>query len=183
MKSFFIILISVILTAGIIGGGGYYYLHAKAESEKKVLKERLNSLRSELAELKGETSLQSSASSASADKSSAENLDASKEAVKNYLGAKKTRSLSKAKFYVTDAYYNSTNQEEFAGVSSPSMGRYTITKAEYLEAADLYKVTARVYQNLQSEEVGYSDNFYMVANQSGTFLINEVKDGDFKETN
>jgi len=83
---------------------------------------------------------------------------------------------------MTTAFYNSTNQEEFAGTSSPSMGRYTITKAEYLSTADLYKVTARVYQNLQNEEVGYSDNSYMVAVEGGKFLVNEVKEGEWTDT-
>ena len=83
---------------------------------------------------------------------------------------------------MTAAFYNSTNQEEFAGVSSPSMGRYTITSVEYLPSADLYQVKARVYQNLQNEEVGYNDNTYLVVNQNGTFLVNEVKEGEWKET-
>jgi len=184
MKTFWIVLITLIVTAGIIGGGGWWYMQAKAEKEKKSLQTQIDDLTKQVNGLKaGESSATSTSSStASSAKDSQTNLDSAEAVVKNFLDAKKTRSLENAKSYMTTAFYNSTNQEEFAGTSSPSMGRYTITKAEYLSTADLYKVTARVYQNLQNEEVGYAENTYMVENQSGKFLVNEVKEGEWTDT-
>ena len=186
MRTFLTILITAIITAGLIGGGGWWYMHAKAEKEKKDLQTQIDDLNKQINDLKAsqQSSTSSSSTSSSATsgaKSSQTNLDAAKAVVKKFLDAKKTRSLENAKPYMTTAFYNSTNQADFAGTSSPSMGRYTILTAEYLSNADLYQVKARVYQNLQNEEVGYSDNTYMVVSEGGKFLVNEVKEGEWTE--
>jgi hypothetical protein len=182
MKAFWSVLITIVLTAVIVGSGSYYYMKIKNDKDKSDLSAKVNSLTNEVNALKGTSSESTvSTSTDSSGKSSTANLDMAKEVTKNFLDAKKTRGLTNAKPYTTDAWYKATNQEEFAGVSSPSMGRFIISKAEYLSAADLYKITATVYQNLQSEEVGYSVNSYMVVDQNGNFLVNEVKEGDFQE--
>lgn len=183
MRTFWIVLITLIVTAGLVGGGGWWYMKNKAAKEKKDLQTQIDNLNKQINELKSSSSTSTSASTAtSTAKDSTTNLDAAKAVVKKFLDAKKTRSLENAKPYMTTSYYQSQDQGGFAGTSSPSMGRYTITKAEYLTAADLYKVTAKVYQNLQNEEVGYSENVYMVENQSGKFLVNEVKEGEWTDT-
>ena len=185
MRNIWIVLITLIITAGIIGGGGWWYMKNKAASEKKDLQTQIETLNKQIDELKASQSSSSSSASSSTSASAKgpdENLTAAKAVVKNFLDAKKTRSLENAKPYMTTAFYSSSNQEGFAGTSSPSMGRYTISTAEYLSAADLYKVKARVYQNLQNEEVGYSDNSYMVAVEDGDFLVNEVIEGEWTDT-
>lgn len=184
MKTFWVVLITLIVTAGLVGGGGWWYMKNKADKEKEDLQTQIDGLNKQINELKagGSSSSDSSSTATSSAKDSTTNLDAAKAVVKKFLDAKKTRSLENAKPYMTTAFYNSTNQADFAGTSSPSMGRYTILTAEYLSSADLYQVKARVYQNLQNEEVGYSDNIYLVVNQNGSFLVNEVKEGEWAET-
>jgi len=44
MKTFWIVLITLIVTAGIIGGGGWWYMQAKAEKEKKSLQTQIDDL-------------------------------------------------------------------------------------------------------------------------------------------
>lgn len=155
-----ILIIFIIL---VLLGGGSYYLIRQKNKEVSDLQNQLNAAKSEV----------STASKA--------NLNKAKEVVTKFLEAKQTRSLENAKPYMTEDYYKSSNAEGFAGTSSPSMGRFELTSAKYVEAAGLYEVKAKVYSVLQQQEVGYSENSYMVLNNNGTFLVNETKEGEFIE--
>ncbi|HLB32391.1 MAG TPA: hypothetical protein VJL27_02445 [Patescibacteria group bacterium] len=178
MKVLWIIL--VVLSVVGSAAGGFFYSEAKN-------KKRVDSLQAQITELTN-SSISSTTGAAISDSSattstnsSATNLTAAKAVVTKYLDAKKTRSLANAKPYMTATLYNSTNQEEFAGASSPGLSSYTITAAEYLENADLYRVTAKLTYTLQGADAGYYINNYMVENTNGQFLVNEVKDGAWTE--
>lgn len=187
MKTLKIIIVTVILAGGIGSAVTFYYVDKKATDDKSSLQKQIDQLQSQNSDLKkasANTSATASGQSSTATtstpttiNSSTANINSAKAVVTNFLDAKKTRSLENAKPYMTASLYASSNQDSFAGTSSPSMGRYTIQSGEYLTAADLYQVKVRVYQNLGGQEAGYSDNTYNVVNQSGQFLVNEVKDG------
>lgn len=49
MKTFWIVLITVIITGGIIGGGGYYYLNSKSVKEKDDLQSQIDDLNAKIA--------------------------------------------------------------------------------------------------------------------------------------
>jgi len=102
------------------------------------------------------------------------NLNKAKGVVSKYLDARMTRDLENAKPYMTQAFISAMNQEKFAGVSSPSMGKYSDLSAKYLSNADLYQVTATIHWFLQNEESGTSVWTLNVVNESGKFLVNEV---------
>lgn len=108
-------------------------------------------------------------------------VESSRTVVLGFLAAKQKRNFDFAKPYMTLDLQAKYTQETFAGVSSPSMGRYEITKAEFLDAAGFVQVTARVYQNLNGVEVGYSDNIYNVVPEGNQYLINEITEGTFVE--
>ncbi len=103
--------------------------------------------------------------------------------IENYILAKKTRNLEKAKIYMSVEYYNSTNQEKFAGPSSPQIGRYKIASIEYSPNDYIYKTKVKVYQNLQEQEAGYTENTFDIIKVSGEFLVDGELEGEFIETN
>jgi len=171
MKVLWIVLV-VLLVAGSVVGGFFY---SEAKNKKKI-----DSLNAQISALDNSSSSSATDTATSTDISTT-NLTGAKAVVAKYLDAKKTRELASAKPYMTATFYSSTNQEEFAGASSPSLNRYTITAAEYLTNADLYRVTAKLTYTLQGADAGYYINDYMVENTNGKFLVNEVKDGDWTE--
>ncbi len=172
-------LLVVLLIAGSAVGGFFY---AQAKNKKKI--DSLNAQISALTDSSSGSAANTSTSGSSADSSvnsPAANLTGAKAVASKYLDAKKTRDLANAKPYMTATLYSSTNQEEFAGASSPGFNGYTITATEYLENADLYQVTAKLTYSLQGVEAGYYINRYMVEKTDGKFLVNEVKAGAWTE--
>ena len=163
----------------ILAGGGSYYLIRQKNKEVSDLQNQLNATKDEVNTASSATSV--TGTQTSSDPNAKANLNKAKEVVTKFLEAKQTRSLDNAKPYMTEDYYKSSNAEGFAGTSSPSMGRFELTSAKYIEAAGLYEVKAKVYSVLQQQEVGYSENSYMVLNSNGTFLVNETKEGEFIE--
>lgn len=101
--------------------------------------------------------------------------------IENFMLAKKSRDLKMAKPYMTNEFYDSTNQETFAGPSSPQMEKYEISSIDYLVNEDIYKITVKIYQNLQGKEVGYNENIYEIIDENKTFLIDNEVEGDFIE--
>jgi hypothetical protein len=99
-------------------------------------------------------------------------------AAEKVLDARKDRSLEEAKAYVTATFLQKNTQASFAGVSSPSFGKYTQVSAKNTATPDLYEVTATVHWMLQGEETGTSEWKLYVVNQNGKFLVNEIK-GDY----
>lgn len=98
------------------------------------------------------------------------------EVVAKFLDARKTRNLGNAKSYVTESYLDETDQESFAGASSPSFGKYTILSATYLPLADLYKISVKAHWFLQGSESGTSIWDCYLVKKDGKFLVNEVKE-------
>lgn len=170
------IIISVLAVLIIAGGtaGGYFFAKAKYAKDSDTLRARIT-------ELENASATSSGSTSSSALDTKTANLNSAKAIVAKYLDAKKTRDIANAKLYMTANLYASTTQEEFAGTSSPSLNRYEITGAEYLENADLYQVTAKLTYTLQGADAGYYINNYMVENDDSEFLINEVKEGAWTE--
>ena len=108
-----------------------------------------------------------------------ENIEQAENVVKNFIEAKKSRDFNEGKPYMTQDYAKNLNQEIFAGVSSPSIGRYEIISTSCLDNNDAYVVTCKVYQNLQNEEVGYSENIYYLKKEKGLLLVDQVDEGSF----
>ncbi len=111
--------------------------------------------------------------------SEADNIAAVNKVVNSFLTAWKQRSLDDAKPFMTTAYFNSTDQSSFAGVSSPSRGRTEITSTKAVTAGQKYTVIVRSYQNLQGAEIGYSDNTLDVVKAGSGFLVNSLTEGKF----
>ena len=82
---------------------------------------------------------------------------------------------------MTTAFYTASNQADFAGVSSPSRARFTISSATAATVDSKYTVVARCYQNLSSEEIGYSDNTLDLVKVGDSFLVNAMTEGSFTE--
>jgi len=74
-----------------------------------------------------------------------------KTAATNFMNAYVGRSLEDAKPYMTNEYYNSTNQSDFAGVSSPSRDRFEFV-TQVFAGADVYQIDVKVYYKLQGED-------------------------------
>lgn len=106
---------------------------------------------------------------------SLKNIKAAKTVAGKYLAARITRDLANAKPYMTDEFYAKMTQEEFAGVSSPSMGKYKVLTAQYLSAADQYKVKARIYWYLQGKLTDTSIWTFYIIKEDDEFLVNDVK--------
>ncbi len=90
-----------------------------------------------------------------------------------FMDARLERNLAAAKPYMTTSCYNSSNQEGFAGTSSPSMGEYDITSAKYLSAADLYEVKVKTHWFLQGEESGTETWTLQLVYKNGKMLVND----------
>lgn len=172
------VIIIVLISSGT--AGGYFYAQSKSKKELDSLRDQLSSGQNCAKETSSSSSAKSSTTSSPSPTSTAK-LNSAKAVVAKFIDAKKTRDLANAKPYMTTIFFNSTNQEEFAGVSSPALNRYEITGSEYLENADLYQVTAKLTYTLQGADAGYYINNYMVENDSGKFLLNEVKEGAWTE--
>lgn len=99
----------------------------------------------------------------------------------NFLNAWSERSLADAKAYMTTSFYGASNQADFAGVSSPSRARFTITSTTTVTNGSKYTVVARCYQNLSGEEIGYTDNTLDVEKVGNSFLVNAMTEGSFTE--
>jgi len=111
------------------------------------------------------------------DPNSAANLNKAQDVASKYLNARKNRSYSEARPYMTESLANSMNQESFAGVSSPSFGSYTDMNAQYISDADIYQVFTNVHWMLQGVESGVAVWKLNIVRQSGSFLVNEVSGG------
>jgi len=123
------------------------------------------------------TSASNNGSSSGNTESAADKLTQARDVVKHFLDARITRNLENAKPYVTDSYYSSTNQEEFAGVSSPSLGAYEIASAQLLPDAGFYEVKATIHWYLQGVENNTSTWTFHVVVEGGKYLVNEVQGG------
>ena len=99
-------------------------------------------------------------------------LNAAKEVASKFMDAKIHRSLEQAKPYVTDLYYNSTNQGDFAGVSSPGLDRFTIDGVSVKEAGKLYNIDVSIYMKLNGEDVGSYPFTLEVQKDGERYLVN-----------
>ncbi len=108
---------------------------------------------------------------------SSENIAKAEEAATKYLDARMTRDLNNALPYMTESFAATMNQETFAGVSSPSMGKYTNVNGKYVPESSNYRVTATIHWYLQGEESGTSTWAFDVVNQNSNFLVNKVEGG------
>ncbi|MCX6809244.1 MAG: hypothetical protein NTZ65_00595 [Candidatus Berkelbacteria bacterium] len=94
-------------------------------------------------------------------------LSAAKDVANKFMNARIARSLEQAKPYMTDLYYNSTSQIDFAGASSPGMDHFTIDGATVKEAGKSYTINVTVYLKLNGEDSG-----------AETFALEVQKDGE-----
>lgn len=99
-----------------------------------------------------------------------------KNAASNFMTAYINRSLDQAKPYMTTGYYNSTNEADFAGVSSPSRDHYAFT-SDVSAGADVYQINVKVYLKLNGEDSG-SENFRLnilpEGGVDGTYLVDSM---------
>jgi len=165
VKTFLTVFLTAIIVAIMAIGGTYYFLNQKCARENTVLETQIKASAAKTATADSAETLRKAA------------LESSKTMVSGFLSARQKRNFDFAKPYMTVALQGQYTQDSFAGASSPSMGRFEIIKAEYLTAADLYQVTARVYQNLNGQEIGYTDNIYNLVKEGNQNLINEIKEG------
>ncbi len=159
----------------------YLWVALKYQKDQKSLQDELKAAQSQIA-ARSVTPIPSASATATETASASSHetgIASAKAVVEKFLEAKQTRLLANAKPYMTESFYSSFTQEGFAGTSSPSMGRFEIVSAEFVEAAGLYEVKAKLYLNLNGEETGSSDNSYMVVDEDGTFLVNEMKGESF----
>jgi len=178
-KYWWVILVICLLIIGAICGF-YYWVALKYQKDQKSLQDELKALREQTTARSSVTQTASATATKTASVNlHEEGLASARAVVEKYLEAKQTRSLENAKPYMTESFYNSFTQETFAGVSSPSMGRFEITSAEFVEAAGLYEVKTKVYFMLNGEETGSGDFSFMVVDENGKFLVNEMKGGSF----
>lgn len=94
----------------------------------------------------------------------------------NFLNARKLRNIEYAKPFVTAEYLSATSQAEFAGTSSPSFGKYEITKYQYIQSTDKYQVTATIHWYLQGTESGASAWTITLVKQGDKYLVSGVKE-------
>jgi len=99
-----------------------------------------------------------------------DDLDSAKDIANRLMLARENRSLEQAKPYMTDDLYNSTSQDEFAGISSPSMDRFEVVSAE-LVGENTYEVNVKSYWLLQGEEAGEVDYKLTIQKQDENFLV------------
>lgn len=99
-----------------------------------------------------------------------------KNASSNFMTAYINRSLDQAKPYMTTEYYNSTNEADFAGVSSPSRDHYAFT-SDVSAGADVYQIDVKLYLKLNGEDSG-SENFRLniipEGGVDGTYLVDSM---------
>jgi len=179
-KYWWVILIICLLVLGAICGF-YYWVALKYQKDQKSLQDELAALRKQTTARSSATQTVSAGAEATATASAnlrEKELASAKVAVQKFLEAKQTRLLENAKPYMTESFYASNNQEGFAGTSSPSMGRFEVNSAKFVEAAGLYEVKTKVYSVLNGQETGYDENSYFVVDEDGTFLVNEIKEGE-----
>lgn len=117
------------------------------------------------------TSTASSTPTATATQDPDKNLNSARAVVSNFLEAYISRDLEQAKPYMTDTFYNSYNQADFAGVSSPSRDRFEIVSAEVKQPDAEYGVKAYVYLKLDGEDVGTSVLEFSVLKQGDRLLV------------
>jgi len=163
MKTFLTILLTAIVVAALTFGIMFFYYQKKCANTSNTAATTPTTTSTDTTTLRKAT------------------IESSRTVVLGFLAAKQKRNFDFAKPYMTAELQAKYTQDTFAGTSSPSIGRYEITKAEFLEAAGFVQVTARVYQNLNSVEVGYSDNIYNVVPEGNRNLINEITEGTFVE--
>jgi hypothetical protein len=99
------------------------------------------------------------------------------EVAENFMEARKQRDLELAKPYVTEKFYNSTTQADFAGASSPSLGKYNVLSVSYFDKEEFYKVMVEVHWYLQGEESGTSTWELFIVEEDGKMLVDKVTGG------
>lgn len=173
MKIFLAILITAIIIAILSVGSTYYLVKQNFDSERQKLETEITVLKNQADNSGSGDTIQS------IEKARQSDLDLAEAVVTKFLNAKKTRDLAQAEPYMTKDLQKNFTEESFSGVSSPSMGRFVLGQSEYLESADLYQVKAKIYENLNGDEVGYAENTYLLVKDGTSFLVNEIKDGKF----
>lgn len=106
-----------------------------------------------------------------------DNIAAVNKVATSFLNAWSQRSLDTAKPYMTTAYYSSTDQGSFAGVSSPSRGRFVINTTTAVTAGQKYTVKVTAYQNLGGEEIGSAQVTLDIVKSGTAFLVNSLAEG------
>jgi hypothetical protein len=102
-------------------------------------------------------------------------LDDVKDTANRFMDAKLQRSLETAKPYMSDKLYKSTNQDEFAGTSSPSMDRFQVTSAEAVKTPDTFKVKVTSYWKLNGEDADQIRYELIVIKADDKFLVDEFE--------
>lgn len=184
MKIFLTIVTTTLLAGILVGLSTYYLVRQNFEAEKQQLEARIAVLENKTkSDSNSPDAIESMEKTKEDNQTRSQDFILAKQTVTNFLEAQKERDFEKAKPFMTEDLIGRYTQTTFAGVSSPSMGRSQISTAEYLESADLYQVKAKVYQNLNNEEVGYSENTYNLVKTGTKLLVNEIKESNFIETN
>ncbi len=105
-------------------------------------------------------------------------LNSAKAVASNFLDAYIRRNLEQAKPYMTDAFYQSYDQESFAGVSSPSRDRYEIVNAEAVKQGYVYSVKAYLYFKLNGEDVTTDVLQMDVVKDATKFLVSAMTENN-----
>jgi len=102
-------------------------------------------------------------------------LNGAKAVATNFMNAYIFRSLEKAMPYMTDAFIAGSNQEGFAGTSSPSRDRFDILSASVKDkAAQVYQVKTRVYYTLNGQDSGSEDFNLDVVKSATKYLVSNM---------
>jgi len=117
------------------------------------------------------TATATAAPSATATEDPNKDLNSAKAVVSNFMEAYVNRSLDQARPYMTDAFYNSYSQADFAGVSSPSRDRFDIISAEVKQSGAVYGVKAYLYLKLNGADSGTNVLQLDVVKDGTKFLV------------
>lgn len=93
-------------------------------------------------------------------------------AAEGFLAAYVSRNLAEAQPYMTNAFYSTWTQENFAGVSSPGRLNYQIINVA--KSGDLWQVDAKVNLQLSGEDAGYESWQLDIIPQDGKYLVNAI---------
>lgn len=181
MKLFWVILITAIIAGGAGVTGTYYLMDQKASNDKITLQSGIDDVTAKYQSCQASSEkcisdLTSSTSITDTDNAMAQT------ALSDFLTQKETRSLEKAKPYMTNEFYTTYTQETFAGTSSPSMGSFEITTFNAKTVNNTYVAGTKLYYYLQGEKAGYFPNTYEVTKVGTKYLVSKETLGDWVES-
>ncbi|OQA52334.1 MAG: hypothetical protein BWY43_00552 [candidate division WS2 bacterium ADurb.Bin280] len=103
-------------------------------------------------------------------------LNSVKAVVANFMQAYISRSLDQAKPYMTDEFFASFTNEDFAGVSSSSRSGYEIASSGVIEEDSKYEAKVYLHYELNGQPSGTSIFQLQVFKKSDKFLVSSMSE-------